>query len=247
MNLFKSNITGNLRDAAAHQAAYTLPAEAWDTNATSTPFLSGMINAAHNLTHVPPVARISVESVNVTGGGAYSRPAYYDSTMPDGFTGAVRQGETMEVTVNLSPSWTDSGYSVSSYYGAKLRGAGTVTNLGSGRYKITVPWTNTGRMYDNRSDFLLLANDGTYDSAPLYISIKHIQDGETSFYGVGSYGNGAMAAPSNSSSSTMAVDSSSTSSPSTFSTVPIKSHKHKHDSSISDALSTDDAIFGASK
>jgi hypothetical protein len=111
-------------------------------------------------------------------------------------------------------------------------------------------------MYDNRTDFLLLATDNAgYDSAPAYVSIKHIQSGETWMYGVGSYpqapGGMSITADSADPLPTDASGSTATSTalpaPTTFSTVPIKAAKTKHDHPLHDLLGSRDDILGAKR
>ena len=168
----------------------------------------------------------------------------------------------------------DAGYSKASYTVQQLRGpAGTITNLGNGRYKISVTWANIGNIYNNRSDFILLTTDNAgYQSAPAYVSIKHIQAGETTFYGVDAYPNPPMSAAmtlasdSNTATNTSstAIDPSSTAfvlrshkpkhtkrstgvpAP-VFSTVPIKVMKSKHVSGVQELLASEDVLLGLRK
>lgn len=177
MYLFKSAIAGGIKSPEAHLPAYTLPTEADDNYAGLTPFIDGLINSAHELKHIPPVCRIAMEPVyvRVTGTHSYGGKAYGEKT-PFGFVGALREGQEFHLEVDLRDSWVDEGFSLSEYYTAVLRGPGTIEkqNGEGSRLRIRVPWTVMDKDKDFRTDILLLVSDGTYFSAPAYISVRHI-------------------------------------------------------------------------
>ncbi|MCC6695221.1 MAG: hypothetical protein IT365_06290, partial [Candidatus Hydrogenedentes bacterium] len=61
------------------------------------------------------------------------------------------------------------------YYAAVLRGGATIEPMAEdgSKVKVKVPWELRDRDHDFRTDILLLVNDGTYYSAPAYISVRH--------------------------------------------------------------------------
>jgi hypothetical protein len=177
MYLFKSNIAGDIKSPGAHVPAYTLPAEAADDFDGPTPFLDGLLNAAHGLTHVPPVCRLRIESVTIEAeeGHDYGREAYHEQNTY-AFTGALREGQTFVLKVDLRYSWTDGNLPIAAYYASVLRGKGTIECLNEEKslLKITIPWAPTDKARDFRTDVLLLVHDGTCYSAPAYLSVRHI-------------------------------------------------------------------------
>lgn len=175
MYLFKSHITGDIKSSAAHVPAYALPQEAAADYTGATPFLDGLLTAAHELTHVPPVARLKLSDVAFEDTRGYSAGPYYADFVYS-FVGAVRRGESLTLTADLGYSWFDRGQSAASYYSKKLRGKGKIEPLNEqgSKLKVTVPWSVPPMTHDYRTDFLFLVNDGTYYSAPAYISVRHI-------------------------------------------------------------------------
>lgn len=175
MYLFKSHITGDIKSPAAHVPAYALPAEAAADYRGATPFLDGLVTAAHELTHVPPVARLKLSDVTVEDTHGYRNGPYYADFVYS-FVAALRRGESLILTVDLGRSWLDRNQSVASYYAKRLRGKGKIERLNAegSRLRVTVPWSPSPKTHDYRTDFLFLINDGTYYSAPAYISVRHI-------------------------------------------------------------------------
>ncbi len=177
LNLFKSNINGDLLSPESHLPAYTLPPEADDDYDGSAPFLDGLLNAAHNLQHIPPVCRIRVEDFAIESG---EDPRYDDDTYFEDNTyvlsGALRPGQTLVVSLDLRFSWTDDNRPIDQYVSSVLRGNASIEPLNQEASRITVriPWSTTNNNTDLRTDLLLLVHDGTYFSSPAYISIRHI-------------------------------------------------------------------------
>jgi hypothetical protein len=194
MYLFKSQSTANYLSPEAHPVAYALPAEAAkDTlttdyaNAPQTPapFIEGLIRRAQALSHIPPVARLKILDAKVLYSGTrqYFREPYFENNIYE-FTAALRQGETLELIVDLSDSWTDQGLPITRFDSVKLRGQGQILPLTSdgSLVKIVIPYMAKTEFKDLRTDILININDGTYDSAPAYISIRHIQSFEEKYY-----------------------------------------------------------------
>ncbi|MCC6795753.1 MAG: hypothetical protein IT366_11605 [Candidatus Hydrogenedentes bacterium] len=177
MQLFKGAIAGDISSANAHLPAYSLPDEAKEGNTGRTPFLDRLITTAHDLTHIPPVCRFAIEPVYVkaTGKFPYGGKAYWEKT-PYAFFGALREGQEFQLEIDLRDSWVDDGFSLKDFYTAVLRGPGTIEKQNSegSRLRIHVPWTVMDMDKDYRTDILLLVSDGTYFSAPAYISIRHV-------------------------------------------------------------------------
>ena len=184
MYLFKSSITGNMRSPEAHMAAYHAWIEEAEKGHTGrAPFLDRLINSAHDLNHIPPVARMRILDAQVERGMPSHRP--YMEYNIYGFTGALREGEKLELIVDLSGSWTDANKIIKRYYAEILRGAGTIEflNREGSLVRVTIPWMRNETLANFRTDVLLLVHDGTYDSAPAYISIRHIQNNELHLLG----------------------------------------------------------------
>ncbi len=177
MNLFKSNIQGDLLSPAAHLPAYALPPEAENAYEGPAPFLDGLLNAAHDLKHIPPVCRIRLENLAVEGGQDQPNNAevyFEDNTYA--ISGALRPGQAFVMSLDLRFSWTDENRPIASYVSSVLRGAATIEKLDEegSRISVRIPWATTNNNTDLRTDVLLLVHDGTYYSAPAYISIRHI-------------------------------------------------------------------------
>lgn len=62
---------------------------------------------------------------------------------------------------------------------ARSGGGATLTRVSGrlDRWRLKVPWS-AARQGLKRTDVLFLANDGTYDGAPAYVSVRHLQRGE---------------------------------------------------------------------
>ena len=177
MYLFKSAISGDIRSPEAHLPAYALPTEADDDSEAPTPFLDALLESAHGLTHIPPVARLGLERVSIEAEGDrdYGGKAYYEDNIY-AFNGALRPGQAFELTVDLRYSWTDEGRPIVGYHTSVLRGEASVEFLNEERsvLNIRIPWLLTNNEDDLRTDVLFLVNDGTYDSAPAYLSVRHL-------------------------------------------------------------------------
>jgi hypothetical protein len=175
--LFKSHIAGDIKLPKAHVPAYALPDEAADDFEGSTPFLDGLLNSAHSLTHIPPVCRMRVVSfaIEAEEGHDYGRKAYYEDNIY-ALSGALRHGQAFVLTVDLRFSWTDRDLPPTEYFAAVLRGEATIESLNKedSMLRIRIPWLPTNNRTDLRTDLLLLVHDGTYYSAPAYISVRHI-------------------------------------------------------------------------
>ena len=176
MYLFKSAIAGDIKSPDAHLPAYTLPEESETGHEGPSPFLDALIDSAHGLTHAPPVCRMKTVPVPPSSSdGKEERQAEYLEDNVYAFSSALRQGEALELQVDLRPSWTDEGRRITEYYAAVLRGEATIEPIAGdhSRLKVKVPWELRGKDRDFRTDILLLVNDGTYYSAPAYISVRH--------------------------------------------------------------------------
>lgn len=184
--LFKSTVGAGLRTEAAHRPAYSLPEEAYTDSLDSSPFLDRLVETAHTIDHIPPVARTMLEVDLRREGASYEHHPYAEKT-PYGFFGAIRRGETVEVTVDLRQSWVDQDWQIEEYIAEILRGPGSIGFLNSGHslLRIQIPWTEASDPGGLRTDVLLLVSDGLYDSAPAYVSVRHLQDSEISLLGAG--------------------------------------------------------------
>ncbi len=185
MWLFKKSWTGNLHDPSAHEPAYTLPEEAGKEHQGPAPFLERFVTAAHDLKHIPPVARLRVvkaEIVHDENAPHANKPFMADAGF--GYFAALRRGEILELTIDLRQSWTDS-LPFTGFETVKLRGEGDVRFLNDGHsmVKIAVPWTPAEDVFNYRTDFALFVKDGTYESAPAYVSVRHLQEKEWKWYG----------------------------------------------------------------
>lgn len=176
MFLLKSHITGDITSPEAHVPAYTLPAEAADDYEGDAPFLDTLLNAAHNLSHIPPVCRFRILKLNVENDDdSIDRPTYYeDNTYA--FAGALRHGQTLTLDLDLRFSWTDQNRPIKRYEVILLRGKAEILPLEKdlSRVQISLPWNVAGKDHDFRTDVLLLVHDGAYYSAPAYLSVRHI-------------------------------------------------------------------------
>jgi len=179
MYLFKNAWLGDLRSPQAHCPAYALPEEANDDWTGPAPFLDRLVQSAHELSHLPPVCAVAVDSIIVEASEDYDyADRAYSEISKYGVTGALRKGQTFRLTVDLSGSWTDGGRSIAQYHVSVLRGQATITplNADGSALELRIPWTLPGKTNGRRTDLLLLVHDGTYHSAPAYISIRHINE-----------------------------------------------------------------------
>jgi hypothetical protein len=177
MYLFKSHIAGDIFSPEAHVPAYALPEEAKSDIDEPSPFLDALLNSAHDLTHIPPVSRLAVRSVSISSeeGSAHGRSAFFEANTY-GIIGALRQGQTIVLSLDLRFSWTDENLPVNSYSTSVLRGDADIEYLNDDKsvMNIRIPWRPTNNNRDQRTDIMFLVNDGTYYSAPAYVSIRHI-------------------------------------------------------------------------
>ncbi|NQZ57156.1 MAG: hypothetical protein HRT88_06760 [Lentisphaeraceae bacterium] len=178
MYLFKSYITGNLRDPKAHLAAYSLPAEAFDKSKKDTPMLASLIEQAHSLKHIPPAAVLNILKDTISTDDDYTFvPEAYKHAGKLSYMGLIRPGETLHLIVDLRSSWSDKakGITLKTAYHKLLRGPATITPLNKEGtiLDIRVTWKEMPQSAA-RTDILLLVNDGKYDSSPAYISIRHL-------------------------------------------------------------------------
>jgi hypothetical protein len=196
MQLFKTSISmGDYANQAAHTVAYILPPEANDVKLASlkaydtappmsAPFLELITQNASTLTHIPPVARMKVleyKIFNTSSRKYYTEPFFEQDVY--GAHGALRLGEVLELTVDLWDSWTDAK-EIAAYTSKVIRGVGSIQKLtpDGSIVKITIPYAAELSSVNTRSDVLLYVNDGKYNSAPAYISIKHVQSNEEKYY-----------------------------------------------------------------
>ncbi len=177
MYLFKSHIAGDIQSPNAHVPAYSLPEEAEEAFDGPTPFLDNLLNSAYGLDHIPPVCRLRVDDVllEAKGSHSYAQQVYYEDTTY-AFTGAVRAGQTLVLTIDLRFSWTDGNRPITQYVTSVLRGEGSITRLNEegSVLKISIPCMLTNKRNDLRTDVLLLVHDGSYFSAPAYVSLRHL-------------------------------------------------------------------------
>jgi hypothetical protein len=204
LGLFKAQLGGgDLLSAAAHPSAYTLP--------ESGPFLELLINKAHKLKHIPPVTR-----VRCVGEKPDDLVLVEERYL---ITSALREGEVLELEIDLSDSWTDVGQKYLAAEGKILREPDGTETLQAdlkkllvefterhplveqtrarikkaqkkqstlakvagheSRWRLRVPWQsmcNTTGL--KRTDVVFVANDGTYDGAPAYVSVRHLQQSD---------------------------------------------------------------------
>jgi hypothetical protein len=177
MYLFKSHVTGGIESPDAHVPAYDLPEEAADGFEGPSPFLDGLMNSAHTLTHIPPVCRLLIRDFQIEAEGdhSYGDNAYYENNTY-AFAGALRPDQTFVLTIDLRFSWTDQNLPIVAYKVLILRGDATVEPLNQEHsvVKIRIPCMLTNKRNNLRTDVLLLVNDGTYYSAPAYVSVRHL-------------------------------------------------------------------------
>ena len=210
MWLFKSALNTVPELVDAHVPAYALPPEAEQpapqrqtneeglqesaveayerVDAEPAPFLDALLETAHGLEHIPPVARIHHRSEAVISGGNYAvEPFIYSD--PYSVQAVLRPGERLELEIDLSRSWTDEGL-VASYKVQLLRDPETDTStvidsgeLIDGRADIRIPWQEVVGSSGSRTDILLQVNDGRADSFPAYISVRHLQEKDRELFG----------------------------------------------------------------
>lgn len=177
--LFKNAVAENIRAPDAHLAAYTLPDEAGDGWTGSAPFLDALVTGAHELQHLPPVCCLKLNSVRLGCAEErnYAKRAYVEATRYN-VTASLRRGQTLELVLDLSHSWTDGDRPICEYHAAVLRGTATIAPRADdgSLLELRIPWTLSDVTHNYRTDILFLVNDGTYDSAPAYVSVRHIHD-----------------------------------------------------------------------
>jgi hypothetical protein len=177
MYLFKSHIADDIKATEAHVPAYTLPAEADDDFEGPTPFLDGLLNSAHSLTHIPPVCRLRMIdfAIEAEGDHDYGHAAYCEYNTY-AFSGALRPGQAFVMTIDLRFSWTDENCPIVAYQASVLRGDASIEPLNGEKsmFRIRIPWMPTNNRNNLRTDVLLLVHDGSYYSAPAYLSVRHL-------------------------------------------------------------------------
>lgn len=166
MYLFKRSITPEgIRDPEAHLPAYALPAEALAEDTAQSAFLDRLLNVAHEIDHVPAITRMKVVE--------HSTPRFHQYSV-FGYVAALRRGEALELTVDLSKSWTDRR-AIEGHHAQVLRGKAELDAVegSASAYRLKVGWSS-----DKRVDVLFLANDG----APAYVSVRNIQLSESALF-----------------------------------------------------------------
>lgn len=177
MYLFKSTIRDDIRSSSSHVPAYTLPSEADTDYEGPSPFLDRILNSAHDLTHIPPVSRLRITElvIETENGDTDERLSYYENNTY-AFSGALRRGQAFVITVDLRFSWTDESRDIASYTTSVLRGEASIESLNQedSVMRIRIPWAPTNNKSDLRTDIVFLVHDGSYYSAPAYVSVRHI-------------------------------------------------------------------------
>ena len=166
MYLFKRSITPEgIRDPEAHMPAYALPAEALAEDTVQSPFLDRLMNFAHDSDYIPAITRMKIVE--------HTTPRFHQDSV-FGYVAALRRGEMLELTVDLSKSWTDRR-AIEGYHAQILRGSAELDAVkgSASTYRLKVNWSS-----DKRVDVLFLANDG----APAYVSVRNIQLSETELF-----------------------------------------------------------------
>lgn len=199
MYLFKSSYY-DYEDPNAHHVSLKMPSEYLDKKldpipgkpvnyqyeiapSDPAPLLNKIIENAKNLTHIPPIARMKVYDVVVTNTGTrdYKIPNFYED-LTYLFKSALRDGENIEFVVDLYDSWSEK--EIKSYHFKLLRGNAVIEKMNpdGSILKIKIPFQKKDTRLDTRTDILLYVNDGKYNSAPAYISVKHLQTVEEGHY-----------------------------------------------------------------
>ena len=77
---------------------------------------------------------------------------------------------------DVQSSWTDEGRPIAAYKALLLRGEASIELLNGeeSELRIRMPWMRTTGVRDLRTDVLLLVHDGSYYSAPAYLSVRHL-------------------------------------------------------------------------
>lgn len=198
--LFRNNFTGNYTEPGSHASSYLLGSEAASSTVTllpgqtrdqafaalplkPAPFLDRIVKEASELTHIPPVARLKIHDLKITENPKRYFIPNYNQDNTYSFTAVLRQGESLEMVVDLYDSWTD-GKEIKNYGHVLLRGLGEIKKLNADGsiLKITIPYMKKDKEVETRTDILLYVNDGSYNSAPAYISVKHLQAFEEQYY-----------------------------------------------------------------
>ena len=154
--LLKRNYAADYRSADAHKAAY-------DWAAITNEVAWQMVMDAHDLDHIPPVPQMRlVDSNNPV---ALSDSGWIISAATSDSLG------TVELTVDASDSYTDTGGCITEYSWTLLRGdegvVMTPLSVDGSKMHFEIPWQPNA----NRTDIVLIVNDGTMDGPPAYISI----------------------------------------------------------------------------
>ncbi len=217
LRLFKKHIGGSLRNEAAHRAAFQLPQREANEQVKleEASFLNSLIQDAHSLTHLPPVAKLSIHSKPKWTTKVPDTPVYFGDHRYL-MAATLQEGQTLELRVSLAESWKDEGQTLKAFHAEVLRephGAQTYEaelkqllikytekhplvqqlrekmndaskgsrlirkNPEGSVWEIRIPWQQTSASPTavRRTDILFLVNDGKYDSAPAYLSVRHMQ------------------------------------------------------------------------
>jgi hypothetical protein len=203
LNLFRQARFENVRSPEAHVPAYSLPEEAWREPPTPAvkedgslennteaynrvdpqpaPFLDRLLRLAHELEHLPPVARLHFQSAPEISGRDDSAEGFLHAD-PYAVQAVLRPGETLTLELGLSKSWSD-GRPLSDQSIVLLRdpeGLAEVEEISGVErgFRIKIPYQTVAAGQPRRTDLAAFVNDGTYDSAPAYISVRHLQEDE---------------------------------------------------------------------
>jgi len=209
MWLMREALHGDHRSVKSHVPAFSLPveagrpapnrelrddgsleslAEAYErVVAEPAPFLDALLEAANGLKHIPPVARIQHFASPTITGGDYSIEPYINSD-PYSVHAVLRPGERLDLNFTLSQSWTDERFHTE-YLVQLLRDPSTtqgtsieLSRIAEGETKISIPWQKTEAATGQRTDVLLQVNDGSMDSFPAYISVRHLQEEDRALF-----------------------------------------------------------------
>jgi len=154
--LLKRNYAADYRSADAHKAAY-------DWAAITNDVAWQMVLDAHDLDHIPPIPQMALVDSNHPV--ALSDTGWIISAATSDSLG------TVELTVDASGSYTDTGGCITEYSWTLLRGdegvVMTPLTVDGSKMQFEIPWQADA----HRTDIVLIVNDGTMDGPPAYISI----------------------------------------------------------------------------
>ena len=153
--LFRRGIVDDYHSPEAHTPA-TDPALVWEK-------IWDIIELAHSLDHLPPRVVLETTALEDEGKSWSSTHAYF---------GILEEGDPpIVLEADVSGSFADQGGCIESYSWDVLRGGAATTivplNEDGSRVQIEIGWDPDF----NRTDILVLASDGVYESPPAYITI----------------------------------------------------------------------------